>query len=405
MIRKCAPALFLAVMAVVTPAMALDGDDFTMAFRAHAIVDAGSVSQRRHPAGQDYNSGAVLRRAQVNFGGHLAGGWRYSLGGVFFSRGSQSGTRFTGSVEYQHENSFGFRAGVFSAPSGMGANTIAINELMLERPSAVTIARGTAAAPSRATVSGFTQGPRHLVAVSVTAGAIGLGGSYDNQQAVVGRAAGLVVSDGDLNWVIDGAISHVFRLHDTAGPGTGMVRLRDGPEMSLDITRPLDTGNLDAKALTSWNMETGVTWRSTYLQGGFFHYRVTRRIAVPDPSFQGWYVQGSWILTGERRPYNPDTATFRPPSPSAPLGRGGWGALELTARYSGVDLNFNPFAGAAAGGVSGGRQDVFAAGINWYQTARVRFSLVYDRFDVDHPAASARDFSGDALVLRAQYAM
>jgi phosphate-selective porin OprO/OprP len=400
MIRAGALALLLALAtaAASAPAWAQDEDDFTLAFRAQAMIDAGGVSQRKHPAGQDYNSGAVLRRAQVNFGGNLSHGWSYSLGGVLATRGSQSGTRFTGSVEYQHENSFGFRAGVFSAPSGMGGNTNAVSELMLERPSAVTIARSTAASPSRIAFSGFTQGPRHLVALSVTGGSIGAGGRYDNQQAVVFRAAGLVVSNDDLSWALDAAASHVFRLHDTAGPGSGVVRLRESPEMALDVTRTIDTGNLDARALTNWNMETGLAWRSAYLQGGFFSYHVTRRAAVPDPTFHGWYVQGSWILTGERRTYNPDTANFRPPTPAAPLGKGGWGALELTARYSGADLN-------GAGGVSGGRQEIFAVGVNWYQTSRVRFSLVYDRYDINHPAAPAGDFAGDAMVLRAQYAM
>ena len=393
---------FLAVL-TATPAMAQENDGFPMTFRGQVMVDAGYVAQGRNPAGSDYNSGANIRRAQVNLSGDLGGGWSYSLGGVFASRGSQSGTRLNGFIEYQNKNSLGFRAGVFSAPSGMGGNTNAVSELMLERPSAVSIARGTAASPSRITFSGFSQGPRHLVALSVTGGSVASGGRYDNQQAVVGRAAWLAVHDGDWRWVLDGAVSHVFRLADTAGPNSGIVRLRDGPEMALDITRPLDTDVLDARSLTSWNLESGATWRNAYLQGGYFHYHVARRIAVPDPGFQGWYVQGSWILTGEGRSYNAETANFRPPVPSSPLTAGGWGAFELTARFSGVDLNFNEMAGPGA--VRGGRQEVFAAGLNWYQTSRVRFSLVYDHYRIAHPEAPANDFSGDGLVLRAQYAM
>jgi phosphate-selective porin OprO/OprP len=390
---------FAILFVLLAGAPAAAQESFTVSVRGQAILDAGYVGQGKNPAGLDYNSGANLRRAQLTVSGDLAKGWRYSASGIYTSRGSQTGSRFSGYVEYQGENSLGLRAGVFSAPSGIAGNTNAVSELMLERPSPVTIARTIAAGPTRATFTGFAQGPRHLVAVSFTGGSVGAGGSYDDQQAVVGRAAWLAVSDGAWRWLVDGAITHVFKIADLAGPGTGAIRLRDGPEISIDVTRALDSGNIDARSVTSFNLESAATWRGFYLQGGYFHYGIRRRAALPDPSFEGWYAQGSWILTGEQRGYNADTASFRPPTPGMPAGEGGFGAFELTSRYSLVDLN------ASAAGISGGRQTVLALGLNWYANRELRFSLLYDDFRITHPIAPARDFSADALVLRAQYAM
>jgi phosphate-selective porin OprO/OprP len=395
----------LILLAATAPAPLMAQTGFSLSWHAQAMMDAGYVGMGKNPPGGEYDSGAALRRAQLTLSGENESGWSYSLAGIFTSRGSQTGTRMSGSIEYQHENSFGFRAGIFSAPSGIGGNTNAASEMMLERPSPVTMARTVAAGPTRAAFTGYSQGLRHLVALSFTAGSVGGGGSYDDQQAVVGRAAFLAVSESDFKWLVDGAFSHVFQMADTAGPGSGIARFRDGPEISLDVTRTIDTGNIDADAVTTWNLESGVLWRALYAQGGYFRYHVARRTALPDPSFEGWYLQGSWSLTGETRSYNPTTASFRPPLPLSPLDGGGFGAVELTTRFSHADLNFNTLAGAAAGAVTGGRQNLFQLGVNWFPTTELRLALLYDHMKVAHPEAPARDFSADALVLRAQFAM
>ena len=62
---------------------------------------------------------------------------------------------------------------------------------------------------------------------------------------------------------------------------------------------------------------------------------------LPDPDFAGYYLQGSWILTGESRRYNAATGSFQNPRPMVPFSsNGGFGALELAARYSRMNLNF-----------------------------------------------------------------
>ena len=68
----------------------------------------------------------------------------------------------------------------------------------------------------------------------------------------------------------------------------------------------------------------------------------------------------TYSLTGEQHPYDPTTASFRGLRPAKPLGTpGGWGAWEVTARYSNIDLDYLPFCTAASGGIAGGKQDVW----------------------------------------------
>ena len=109
-------------------------------------------------------------------------------------------------------------------------------------------------------------------------------------------------------------------------------------------------------------LEFGANWKSLYLQGEHFWYDVERRAPakLPDPDFKGYYLQGSWILTGESRRYNAATGSFQNPRPMVPFSsNGGFGAWELAARYSRMDLNFDEgLAGTAAvpGSVRGGDQ-------------------------------------------------
>ena len=108
--------------------------------------------------------------------------------------------------------------------------------------------------------------------------------------------------------------------------------------------------------------------------------------------FDGYYVQGTWWLTGEERAAAYSTkdragASFGELKIKHPVSAGGYGAWGLAARYSAVDLNNGPYEGntlhglialaTAAGnpflrsylanaGIQGGRQQNVTIGLNWY---------------------------------------
>jgi phosphate-selective porin OprO/OprP len=104
-------------------------------------------------------------------------------------------------------------------------------------------------------------------------------------------------------------------------------------------------------------------------------------------------------LTGESRAYNPSTGAFGSPKPSAPftLNGSGIGAWELAARYSDLDLNYNQgVVGSAtpAGGVRGGDQKIFTAGLNWYPNSVIKFQFDYEHIEISRIIGGATAVAG-----------
>jgi phosphate-selective porin OprO/OprP len=88
-----------------------------------------------------------------------------------------------------------------------------------------------------------------------------------------------------------------------------------------------------------------------------------------NPFVNGYNISGSWILTGEMRPYRKRSGIFDPVPVSRPVNNGGWGALELAARYSTIDL-VDDF-------IDGGEMDTYSLGLNWWPSSLVQFSGNY----------------------------
>jgi phosphate-selective porin OprO/OprP len=168
------------------------------------------------------------------------------------------------------------------------------------------------------------------------------------------------------------------------------VRLRDRPEIRVDSTRLIDTGSIDADSAYVYGLEAAANWKNWYLQAESFHYGIERTAGtsnLADPEFEGFYVQGSWILTGETRRYDPASGAFQSPRPFIPFSSaGGWGAWELALRYSHLDLDFHcGLAGTAAtaDAIRGGTQNILALGVNWYVNNNVKVMLNWLHVDVD----------------------
>lgn len=132
------------------------------------------------------------------------------------------------------------------------------------------------------------------------------------------------------------------------------------------------------------------------MQGEYISAAV-RDSSLDNPYFNSAYVQASYFLTGEHRPYDTHTGIFTPILPKkdflAP--GGGLGAWEVAARYSFLDLE--------AGGLPTSANDVqdFTLGLNWYLTANLRIGMNYIRSWVTGPNGSG---AADILVLRLQLA-
>ncbi|WP_244182299.1 porin, partial [Gluconacetobacter entanii] len=98
-------------------------------------------------------------------------------------------------------------------------------------------------------------------------------------------------------------------------------------------------------------------------------------------NFEGYYGAANYTLFGKGRSYNIKEGAFSAPGVEHPFNpaTGDWGALELSARYSVADLNSDL---GGIGGVRGGQQTVWSAGVNWYPNRHFRFMLDFNHFIV-----------------------
>ena len=74
-------------------------------------------------------------------------------------------------------------------------------------------------------------------------------------------------------------------------------------------------------------------------------------------------------------------------------GEGFWGAWEVAARVSYVDLTSNYISSipllSQPAGINGGKQTSFVAGLNWYPNTYMRFELNYIHTDFDKSSSAA----------------
>jgi phosphate-selective porin OprO/OprP len=163
--------------------------------------------------------------------------------------------------------------------------------------------------------------------------------------------------------------SHLFRDEDETG---AQLRFRTHPEAHITDVRLVDTGGFLVENADKLNPELAFVYGPFSLQSEYFLIN-TNADAVDDPTFQGWYVFGSWFITGESRTYKQSSAIFGrvKPKENFSIGQPGKGAWELAVRYSFVDLT--------DADIEGGEQYNITAGLNWYLNpyTRIMFNYIY----------------------------
>jgi phosphate-selective porin OprO and OprP len=170
-----------------------------------------------------------------------------------------------------------------------------------------------------------------------------------------------------------------------AGADDDTLRYRGRPESNVSDYY-VDTGDLAGDH--AWHLGLEALWN----EGPFsllaeYNYAWVDAPASGDPEFSGYYVTGSWILTGETRPYDRTVGYARRVLP-----KGRWGAPELVGRFSHEDLD--------DGAVQGGSFDKTYLGLNWWATQRWKFGLGWGRTWLDRD-----DLTGvtDSLLARLQW--
>jgi phosphate-selective porin OprO/OprP len=144
-------------------------------------------------------------------------------------------------------------------------------------------------------------------------------------------------------------------------------RYSDAKEGFRYITEPefnkspdfVDTGMHPADKTQTYNVE--FAWRRgpTMLTSEYTRTDVSSP-ALGNPSFDGYFVEASWVLTGEMRAYNNKSGVFTGIPVAKTVYQNGKGAWELYTRYSDINLN--------DGTIHGGDMQIATLGLNWWLT-------------------------------------
>ncbi|MBV6416378.1 MAG: Porin O [Steroidobacteraceae bacterium] len=312
------------------------------------------------------DDGFYLRRARLGLRGKFDDHWSFEVEYDFVGHGAYKNV----SLQYEGWKPGAINLGQFKVPFGLAAMTSSNNLLFIERAlPAETFA------PSRRLGVGIERNrDRYTVAV------MGFGRSIDDRDDAHGAGARFTWTP----FASDDTVVHLGLGAMTERP-RGDVKVSARPESRVADVKLVNTGDLDGvDRVDRWGLEAAFRSGPLLVQAEWIEAEILRDAGTGDASVGGWYVAGSWIVTGESRKYK--HGTFKGVTPNR---RGG--ALELTARYSHLDLD--------DGDVRGGTERNATLGLNYYLTGHLRFMVNY--IDVRSRRRGTSD-DPDILLLRAQ---
>lgn len=154
----------------------------------------------------------------------------------------------------------------------------------------------------------------------------------------------------------------------------------------------VDTGALAfGQSVTRINPEFAVVYDNLSLQAEYMKVSLEQGanaagVEQADPDFDGFYVYGSWFVTGEHRNYNAKSGSFGRTKASD--------GVELAIRYSNLDLTDD--------GIVGGEMDNITLAANYYFNPHVILKLNYLHQNIDDAATSGVDEDQNAVMARFQ---
>lgn len=281
-------------------------------------------------------------------------------------------------IQYEFDDGLDLRVGSQTVPFGMADYESSDNSFLMERPLPSQLAPGLL-------TGALLRGSGNSMAWSV--GVFGNDLSDDDRRKIDGTSVTGRFTITPLrrrsNLLHLGA-SLEYRKADSGES----ARFRARPESYATDVRLVDTGTLaGADDLLTLGAEAAWARGPFLLQAEYFASELGRETA-DDASFGGGYVAAGWVVTGERREYKRHTGVFGAVDP----GRD-WGAVELVARYSRLDLE--------DGGVTGGEESNASIGVNWWWNANCRLMVNYVAVDAQ-PNRNGVDESPSIVQARLQ---
>ena len=343
-----------------------DGD-FSFELGGRIMVDSVWYKDDKNNLGD----GTELRRARLETKGVFFNDWDYELG---FDIADGDVDVKDAYIRYSGFNTLKIRVGQFKEPFSLEEQTSSKYITFMER------ALPNEFAPGRAIgIDARTKGRQWTAAAGI------FGEEFDND----------VSNEGNESWALTGRLTF-SPWHEEAQVlhlGTafshrlvndeGEVKFNTRPESHITDVKYLDTDDIGSvSSVTKAGFETAVVIGPWSLQGEYMYSGLNRDGNNQDLDFAGWYLYGSWFLTGESRKYKFKKGSFGNVKPHKK-----YGAWEIALRYSTLDLN--------DGLITGGESNNWTLGLNWYINSQLRVMANYSFVNNDINANSKGSLIGN----------
>ncbi|MDX5586173.1 MAG: porin [Aureibaculum sp.] len=193
----------------------------------------------------------------------------------------------------------------------------------------------------------------------------------DEGYSLTGRAVWTPINDQDK--LLHLGVSATHRTPKTYWED-GAYRISTRSHSAVNRKKYLDTDDIaGVDNVFGYTLEFAAKYNNLMFQGEYKEHNVNVIEGV-DASFDGFYVQGAYLLFGGNHNYNKNEGEFTRITPGSEKGD-----LEVALRYDFIDLNdFDA-------GIYGGSADGYTLGLNYYVNPNVKFMANYtyhnhDRF-------------------------
>jgi len=379
------------------PSYAEPTGNFT--FKPRGVIEADAVAFLERSGGYDFNNGTGIRRARIGFEGTAFKQFNYRIEADFAGNAVNLTDVY---LQYVINPRYLVTLGQHKTPFGLESNNSDNYNTFMER-GMFTNAFGNAGAERRIGAS--------LSYTSDTFNAsVGLFG--DNESiSRSNNAPATVTNTPDESWganarvtwepifdtgkILHLGVSGFYRTSLKSGDTQDAVRLTDRPNIRVDGGNIADTGLItDVESLRYLGAEAAGVFGPVTLAGEYGRLWLDRP-GFSNEAFDGFYIYGSWFITGETRPFK--GGNFDRVKPIKNFGKDGFGALELALRYDYLDLSNTPVLARA-----GNKTHSWTLGLNWYLNPYAKIMFNWVRFNGDNTPLDpvGTTTKGDALATR-----
>ena len=365
-------------------------------FKPRGVVEADAAAFVERKGGYDYNNGTAFRRARLGFEGTALKWWNYRVEVDFAGNAVNITDAY---LQYTKIPKTVITLGQHKAPFGLESNNSDNYNIFLER-GMFTNAFGSAGAERRIGLS-VAYAPKETINVAV--------GAFGDNESISRSTSAPVTDTPDESWGFNGratwepifdtgkivhlGVSGYYRTALKSGDVQDAIRVSDRPNIRVDNGNIADSGVLPGvqSLLYAGAEATGVFGPFTI--AGEYGKLWADRPDFPNVHFDGFYVYGSWFITGETRPFK--GGNFDRVRPFTELGKDGLGAFEVALRYDKINLTDSPVR-------PGNEAQSVTLGLNWYFNPYAKLMFNWVRFSGDNTPLDpiGAEAKGDAFATR-----